>query len=64
MEVMAWNDPITEKQIQMVWALKRKLGLVPDTSNIVNINRKQAKMLIDGLLEEVNALPPEPNENE
>ena len=55
-KLMAWNDLITEKQLQMVWALKSKLGLDPDLSNIENINRKQAKLLIDGLIEEVNAL--------
>jgi hypothetical protein len=53
---MAWNDPITLKQLQMVYALKLQLGLAPDTSNITEINRKQAGLLIDGLLEEVNAL--------
>ena len=61
---MAWNDQITEKQIRMVWALKSKLGLEPDTSNIIAINRKQAQLLIDGLLEEVRALGLEQNENE
>jgi hypothetical protein len=39
---MAWNDPITLKQLQMVYALKLQLGLAPDTSNITEINRKQA----------------------
>jgi len=53
---MAWDDQITMKQLQMVYALKAKLGLDPDCSNIVMITRRQAKKLIDGLIEEVNAL--------
>jgi tRNA A37 N6-isopentenylltransferase MiaA len=54
---MAWNDVITEKQLQMIWSLKTQLGLNPCLHNIQQINRRKAQMLIDGLLEEVNALP-------
>lgn len=59
---MAWNDPITEKQLQMVWALKTQLGLNPELHNIMRINRRKAQMLINGLLEEVNALPEDDDE--
>ena len=53
---MANSDAITEKQIRMVWALKNKLGLIPDVTNIQQIDRQQARRLIDGLLEEVDAI--------
>ena len=53
---MAWNDPASVKQFQMIWSLKKQLGLDPDLSNLNGINTKQAQLLIAGLLEEVNAL--------
>jgi hypothetical protein len=54
--VVAWNDPITEKQLKMIYALKCQLGLKPNYLHFAGINRQQAKELIDGLIEEVNAL--------
>jgi hypothetical protein len=45
----------------MVWALKSKLGVVPDVDNIKDIDRRKAKMLIDGLLEEVEKLQSDEN---
>jgi tRNA A37 N6-isopentenylltransferase MiaA len=45
----------------MVWALKSKLGFVPDVDNIKDIDRRKAKMLIDGLLEEVEKLQSDEN---
>ena len=53
---MAWNDLVSDKQLQMIWSLKKQLGFDPDISNLKDINRKQAQLLIEGLLEEVNAL--------
>ena len=53
---MSWDDSITRRQLRMIWALKYKLGLNPDVTPYENINRKQARKLIDGLLDEVEAL--------
>lgn len=54
--VVAWNDPITEKQLKMIYALKSQLGLKPNYLHFAGINRQQAKELIDGLIAEVEAL--------
>ena len=58
---MAYDDRISDAQIRMVWALKSKLGVVPDVDNIKDIDRRKAKMLIDGLLEEVEKLQSDEN---
>lgn len=55
-KLMAWNDPASRRQMQMIWSLKSQLGLDPDLSNMQQINKRQAQMLISGLLDEVNAL--------
>jgi len=58
---VAYDDRISDAQIRMVWALKSKLGVVPDVDNIKDIDRRKAKMLIDGLLEEVEKLQSDEN---
>ena len=58
---MAYDDPISDAQIRLVWALKSKLGFAPDVDNIKDIDRRKAKILIDGLLEEVEKLQSDEN---
>lgn len=53
---MSWDNLITRRQLRMIWALKYKLGLQPDVTPYEKIDRRQARKLIDGLLDEVEAL--------
>ena len=53
---MAWNDRITDKQLALVAALQIRLGRDGDVTRFESLNRSKAKILIDGLLEEVAAI--------
>ena len=53
---MAWNDRITAKQLAFAAALQIRLGRDGDVTRFEPINRAKAKILIDGLLEEVAAI--------
>jgi hypothetical protein len=49
------GDLITDRQLKMIYALKMQLGIRPDYEHFSGITRRQAKHLIDGLLDELNA---------
>lgn len=51
---MAWENQATEKQRRYIDALQEQLGRIP--KDFARITKRQAKTLIDDLLEELAAM--------